>query len=95
MNRYETDRVVRDGKILQTNQTIAKIREGVSSGQIQTSSLVMNAGERLDTLAQKAYGDGRLWWIIAAVSNVGWWLQVPPGTELRLPIDLAEVEALI
>jgi nucleoid-associated protein YgaU len=50
--------------------------------------------ERLDTIAGVAYGDGRYWWVLAAASNIGWGLQVPPGTIIRIP-DLSQVAALV
>ena len=51
-------------------------------------------GERLDQIAGKFYDDGRYWWVIAAASNIGWWLQVPTGTRLIVPLDLSEIEAI-
>ena len=50
---------------------------------------------RLDILAGTLYGDGRLWWVLAAASNIGWWPQVPAGTLIRVPADLTEVENLL
>jgi len=32
-----------------------------------------------------------LWWIIAALSNIGWNLQVPPGTKITLPTNIQQV----
>ena len=51
----------------------------------------MQEGERLDTIAGKIYGDSNYWWVIAAASGIGWPLQVPPGTLLRIPEDLGAV----
>ena len=53
----------------------------------------MTETDRLDTLAGSVYGDGRLWWVIAAASGIGWWTQVPSGTLVLIPTDLTEVEA--
>jgi hypothetical protein len=41
--------------------------------------------QRLDVLAGIEYGDSSLWWIIAAASNIGWGLQVPPGILIKIP----------
>ena len=46
-------------------------------------------------IAGDAYNDSSLWWVIAAASGIGWGLQVPPGTVIRIPIDLAQVFGVI
>lgn len=61
------------------------IRRGVASGTIPVTAIEVQDGERLDHIAHRFYGDGQLWWVIAAASNIGWWLQVPPGTRLFVP----------
>jgi hypothetical protein len=40
------------------------------------------------------YGNGRYAWIIAAASDIGWMLQVPPGTYIRVP-DFEQVARLV
>ena len=95
ISRYSSDNLADGGKILGTNQSIQRIRNAVSSGTISTTVLVIRDGERLDTIAGRYYGDGRLWWVIAAASNIGWWLQVPPGTRLVIPTDIGQVIGVI
>ena len=56
---------------------------------------IVQEGDRLDAIAGRFYGDGRLWWIVAASSGIGWWLQVPPGTRLLIPTDLNQIESVI
>tara|TARA_Y100000591_G_C21489801_1_gene524537 strand:- start:51 stop:224 length:174 start_codon:yes stop_codon:yes gene_type:complete len=56
---------------------------------------MLKEAQRLDTIAAESYGDARLWWVIAAASNIGWGLQVPPGTKLSIPIDLAQIGDLV
>ena len=46
-------------------------------------------------MAANVYGDSSLWWIIAAASNIGWGLQVPPGTVLKIPTDLGQIVAMM
>ena len=94
INRYSSDSLV-NGKILGTNSALPRIRDAIAGGSIATSVVIAVEGDRLDTLAGKAYGDGRLWWVIAAASNVGWWLQIPPGTRLLVPTDLSQVMGMI
>jgi hypothetical protein len=52
--------------------------------------IVLQQNQRLDTIAGDVYGNGKLWWIIAAASNIGWGLQCPAGTILLIP-DLSDV----
>jgi hypothetical protein len=40
------------------------------------------------------YGDSRYWWVLAASSDIGWGLQIPPGTVIRIP-DLTQVSNII
>ena len=79
MRRYNQNRagVVSDSLVF--------IRRGVASGAISVTAVEVQDGERLDHIAHRFYGDGQLWWIIAAASGIGWWLQVPPGTRVFVP----------
>ena len=69
------------------SQGVSAIRSGVESGTIPTVIVEVKENQRLDHIASEYYGDGTKWWIIAAASGIGWWLQVPPGTILRVPIS--------
>lgn len=95
LDRYSSDSAVLGGKILGTNVSLQRIRDAVKSGAISVSAVEIQDGDRLDALAGRIYGDGRLWWVIAAASNIGWWMQVPPGTRILVPNDLAQVEGYI
>lgn len=68
---------------------------GIENGSIDYETIVSEEGDRLDHVAARKLGDGRLWWVIAAASRIGWWLQVPPGTVLRVPTKMSQVQALI
>ena len=47
-------------------------------------------GDRLDLLAFDFYGDSTFWWVIASANSLpGDSLVVEPGTQLRIPVDLA------
>jgi len=61
------------------------IRTAIENGTLDYTSSVLRGFQRLDNIAGEHYGDGRLWWIIAAASGIGWGLQVPPGTVLNIP----------
>ena len=73
-----------------TSFAIPAIRANMELGNIRFNEIVSREKERLDILAGKIYGDSKLWWIIAAASNIGFMIQVPAGTILRIP-DLNDV----
>ena len=89
-SRYENDTLSGTGGY-SSSFAISNIRKAVKAGAISYTVKVTQEGDRLDHFASNVYGDGRLWWIIAAASNIGWWLQVPPGTVIRIPVDMEEV----
>lgn len=66
----------------------AAIFDAVQNGSLDTTTLVLTQGQRLDHLAGQFYNDGRYWWVIAAASGIGWALQCPPGTVVRIPKNL-------
>jgi hypothetical protein len=69
-----------------TSSAIPAIRKNIANGNIRIiEEFSLKESERLDIIAGQRYGDGRLWWLIAAASNIGWGLQVPPGTLIRIP----------
>ena len=68
-----------------------KIHKAVNAGLVNYSVHVLEEGERLDYLAGIYYGDSSLWWILAAASSIGYALQVPPGTIIKVPSSLGEV----
>lgn len=77
-----------------TSTAIQNIRAAVKDGSLPTKSIVVRGAERLDTLAGTIYGDSRYWWVLAAASNIGWGLQVPVGTVIKVP-DLGIVTKLV
>lgn len=53
---------------------------------IEDKYIVIQQSIRLDTLAEKEYGDPKMWWIIAKVNNIQNPLhELPHGTSLRIP----------
>jgi nucleoid-associated protein YgaU len=71
------------------------IFKAVNSGAVKYTTKILQEGERLDQIAGEIYEDGSLWWVIAAASGIGWGLQVPPGTLLRIPVDISTLFGLL
>ena len=94
-SRYSQVPKIKGGKQFGTSVAGNVIFQAATRGLIRTRMVTIRQGQRLDILAHDEYGDGRLWWVIAAASGIGWWLQVPPDTVLRVPTNLDEVEALV
>lgn len=80
---------------LATNLNCNKIYKAVINGSVPFTALVLKESQRLDHIAGAAYGDSSYWWIVAAASGIGWGLQVPPGTIVRVPKSLADIVNLI
>jgi len=68
-----------------------RIFKAVETQQISYTVHVLEEGERLDYLAGIYYRDSSLWWVLAAASGIGYALQVPPGTVIRIPNSLGEI----
>ena len=49
----------------------------------------------IESAAHAIGRDGMNWWIIAAASGIGWWLQCPPGTLLAIPTSISQIERLL
>jgi len=94
MKRYDSAPKIKGGRQRGTSTTVATIRSAISSGKISYSESIMQEDQRLDILAGIEYGDSTLWWIIAAASNIGWSMQVPPNTLIRIP-KLSDVQKVI
>ena len=93
IRRYDRVDYMASGRMMQTPQGVAKIQHNVRNGRIRTKKVRLKEGERLDHIAAQAYGNGKLWWVIAAASGIGWGLQPPPDTRILVPINLADIVA--
>ena len=78
-----------------SNESVNKIKSAIRNGTLKYSRYKSKEGERLDIIAAKFLGDARLWWVLAACSNIGWALQIPPGTIIQIPTSLERVNALV
>jgi hypothetical protein len=68
-----------------TSETISKIRFAIANNKISYQVIFLKEVIRLDVLAGQYYGDGKYYWVIAAASNIGFSLQVPPNTRILIP----------
>lgn len=94
-SRYTRTPLVNFGTQYGTGDAQSVIRQGIKLGAIGIKKqIVMNSSQRLDTIAGAEYGESRYWWIIAAASDIGWGLQVPPGTLINVP-ELRDVIRLV
>lgn len=85
LNRYARAPIYGINTRYGTSFAIPAIRTNIELGNIRYTEYVSKEKERLDVLAGKIYSDAKLWWIIAAASNIGFSPQVPPGILLKIP----------
>ena len=95
LSRYTFTGMTPNRKGLNRSYVSTLVYRATASGRLKTSTKILEEGERLDQIAGAAYGDGTLWWMIAAASGIGWSLQVPPGTMLFIPTNPNEVYSII
>lgn len=93
-SRYSSTKAIFPGTYYGTSQTASNIRTAIEQGALSYKTRYTTGAERLDTVAAQEYGDGRYWWVLAAASEIGWSMQVPPGTYLRVP-ELNDVMAYL
>ena len=94
MKRYNRDLRIAGGK-LQTAQAVTRIRRARDFGLLQTQQVILKSAQRLDHLAHEYLGDSRLWWVLAALSDIGWAMQLPAGTIITVPSNLAPIETIV
>ena len=68
-----------------------RVYKAIEAGLLEYETRILEEGERLDHIAGAVYDNANYWWIIAAASGIGWGLQVPAGTYIRIPRNISEV----
>lgn len=94
IKRYARANIIGINRQYGTSLAISAIRSGIQLGLIKSTVQILSKGQRLDSLAGEIYGDARLWWVIAAASEIGWSIQAPPGTIIKIP-NIADIENII
>ena len=95
IDRYRRVPLIAGGKKIGTSRVCYAVRRAIELNRIDYEEYTLKEGERLDVLAGQYLGNGNLWWVIAAASGIGWALQAPPGTLLRIPTDVGQIEAFV
>ena len=93
-SRYVRTPILDLGRQYGTSDTHEIIRKAIAAGSLPYKEMTLRENQRLDHIAASVYGNGRYAWIIAAASNIGWMLQVPAGTFLKIP-DIDVVASLV
>lgn len=94
ISRYSNNNLISFGNQYGTSKSHITIRQAISNGSLEYTETTLKGFERLDVMAGKYYGDSTLWWVLAAASGIGWGLQVPPDTIIKIP-NINQVEVLL
>ena len=70
IDRYARSTPVMKGRGLSISRAGVIIRKLINSRSLPYRAEVLKNGQRLDQIAFREYGDGRLWWVIAAASGI-------------------------
>lgn len=89
-NRYRTTKIVKD-----KNTNKSYMETTIYPKVLATDSdlyIITDETDRLDLLADKYYGDSRMWWIIATANNINdATFFIEPGTQLRIPSNIQAI----
>ena len=94
-SRYANTGLLPGSQGLETSNPGLAIWRAVTGGALSFETHTLKEGERLDHLAGQFYNDATMWWVIAAASGIGWGLQVPAGTFIRIPTDLTAIAGIV
>ena len=95
MKRNGRANLVKGSKGLGTTRAIPIIRKLQERGSLRTRDVIIKEGERLDHIAARELGTSQYWWVLAVCSNIGWSLQVPPGTVIKVPLDIGIIRSVV
>tara|TARA_B100000700_G_C14781603_1_gene731625 strand:- start:395 stop:691 length:297 start_codon:yes stop_codon:yes gene_type:complete len=95
IGRYTYAQRIDSGKGISNPRAGNLIFKGVRSGKIASTTITLSRNTRLDQISSDRYGSASYWWVIAAASGIGWGLQLPAGTIVRIPLNLSDVLSLV
>ena len=95
MRRYAQNSLISGGKGLSTSMLVPVLRRLRDAGQIPYRTRILKDGERLEHIAAQELGSSQLWWVLAAMSDIGWSMQLPPGTVINIPASLGVLGQLL
>ena len=95
ISRYSYVDTFFEGKTISNSDCVEVINEGMKNGTINFDVITLAGNQRLDVISGQFYGDSSLWWIIAAASGIGWSLQVPAGTIVKIPTNIQQIFTLL
>ena len=87
-NRYEFDEIVYSPV---RGRVYASIYYPTIPESTNDIFIIAKDSDRMDLLAFKYYGDVTNWWIIAHANQINGTLFLPPGKQIRIPMDLASI----
>lgn len=94
-SRYKADTRIAIDNQFGVAKGVSSVRRAIKRGTLPiVREIIMSGDDRLDTIAGSIYGDSSYWWVLAAASDIGWGMQVPPGTVIKI-VNLREVESLV
>jgi hypothetical protein len=93
-SRYRRTQLLDFGRQYGTGHAHEAIRAAIKDGSLAFEVVTLKEAQRLDHLSGQYYGNSRYAWVIAAASDIGWILQVPAGTYVRIP-KLEDVARLV
>ena len=82
-------------KFYGTSYISTKIYNAVKNDLVGYEVANLQEGQRLDQISGQIYGSSDYWWVISAASGIGWGLQVPAGTVIKIPSNLDEVLSIL
>ena len=95
IGRYTFSKRLEGGKAIGPARASVLLYRAVQNGTLRANKRVLEEGERLDTISFEVYGSPTFWWVIAGASGIGWGLQVPPGTLLRIPNSISDALTIL
>tara|TARA_R110000744_G_scaffold162690_1_gene279338 strand:+ start:4021 stop:4332 length:312 start_codon:yes stop_codon:yes gene_type:complete len=97
ISRYDGLRTIVDEK---TKRSRIETFPSVSAEQLKSDDdiiITLSDYQRLDSLANEVFGDGRLWWVICLMNDFTFPFgnDIKAGTEIRIPRDINRVYQVI